>query len=165
MKVLIGTGVALITPFNQDKSIDFNALEGLIEFQIAGGSDYLVVLGTTGETATLSASEKEEIFNFVAERAKGRIPLVAGIGGNNTKEVAGQIRQFASRDYVANRYHQPSDELEDSWNFDGMIEDAQLGFYVGLNVANADEIPAWTPGDEFEAARKQALADVASEGE
>lgn len=101
MKVLIGTGVALITPFNQDKSIDFNALEGLIEFQIAGGSDYLVVLGTTGETATLSASEKEEIFNFVAERAKGRIPLVAGIGGNNTKEVAGQIRQFASRDYVA----------------------------------------------------------------
>ncbi len=67
--------------------------------------------------------------------------------------------------FEAERYHQPSDEIDDSWNFEGMIEDAQLGFYVGLNVANADEIPAWTPGDEFEAARKQALADVASEGE
>jgi Zn-dependent M28 family amino/carboxypeptidase len=65
--------------------------------------------------------------------------------------------------YEAKHYHQPSDEIDDSWNFDGMIEDAQLGFYVGLNVANADEMPAWTPGDEFEAARKQALAAVENE--
>ena len=62
--------------------------------------------------------------------------------------------------YESKSYHQPSDEINDSWNFDGMIEDAQLGFYVGLNVANADEMPAWTPGDEFEAARKKALASA-----
>ena len=65
--------------------------------------------------------------------------------------------------YEAKHYHQPSDEINDSWNFDGMIEDAQLGFYVGLNVANANEMPSWTPGDEFEATRKQALSAVASE--
>ncbi|HVF16048.1 MAG TPA: M28 family peptidase [Steroidobacteraceae bacterium] len=65
--------------------------------------------------------------------------------------------------YEAKSYHQPSDEISDSWNYDGMIEDAQLGFWVGLNVANADTLPAWTPGDEFEAARKKALAEVGSE--
>ncbi|MBI2993202.1 MAG: M28 family peptidase [Gammaproteobacteria bacterium] len=58
------------------------------------------------------------------------------------------------------RYHQPSDEIDDGWNFDGMIDDARLGFYVGLEIANADELPAWVPGDEFEAARKAALAAV-----
>jgi len=66
--------------------------------------------------------------------------------------------------YEQKSYHQPSDEISPSWNFDGMIEDAQLGFYVGLNVANADQMPGWVPGDEFEAARKAALAEVA-EGE
>jgi Zn-dependent M28 family amino/carboxypeptidase len=62
--------------------------------------------------------------------------------------------------YEEKSYHQPSDQINDSWNFDGMIEDAQLGFTVGINVANADEMPSWVPGDEFEAARKQALAAV-----
>jgi Zn-dependent M28 family amino/carboxypeptidase len=62
--------------------------------------------------------------------------------------------------YEEKNYHQPSDEIDDSWNFDGMIEDAQLGFWVGLNVANADQVPSWVPGDEFEAARKEALAAV-----
>jgi Zn-dependent M28 family amino/carboxypeptidase len=65
------------------------------------------------------------------------------------------------QEYEQKHYHQPSDEIRDDWNFDGMIEDAQLGFYVGLNVANADDMPTWTPGDEFEAARKKALEDVA----
>jgi Zn-dependent M28 family amino/carboxypeptidase len=60
--------------------------------------------------------------------------------------------------YEAKNYHQPSDEIQPDWNFDGMIEDAQLGFWVGLNVANAEALPAWVPGDEFEAARKKALA-------
>ena len=60
--------------------------------------------------------------------------------------------------YEAKNYHQPSDEIQPDWNFDGMIEDAQLGFWVGLNVANADALPTWVPGDEFEAARKKALA-------
>ena len=64
--------------------------------------------------------------------------------------------------YEANKYHQPSDEINDSWSFDGMIEDAQLGFWVGLDVANADTMPAWTAGDEFEAARKAALDSVPS---
>lgn len=68
-------------------------------------------------------------------------------------------------EYEAKHYHQPSDEINDSWNFDGMIEDAQLGFYVGLNVANANAMPTWTPGDEFEAARKEALAAVSKETE
>ncbi len=115
MKVLIGTGVALITPFNQNKSIDFEALERLIEFQISGGSSYLVILGTTGETATLSATEKQEIFRFAAEKAKGRIPLVAGIGGNNTQEVIEQIRQIDTSAYsavlsVSPYYNKPTQE-------------------------------------------------------
>lgn len=65
--------------------------------------------------------------------------------------------------YEANHYHQPSDEYDESWNFEGMVEDARLGFYVGLNVANATSMPQWTPGDEFEAARKQALAELEAE--
>ncbi len=64
--------------------------------------------------------------------------------------------------YEANSYHQPSDEISDTWNFEGMIEDAQLGFLAGLEVANSDTLPSWVPGDEFEAARKQALAEVAN---
>jgi Zn-dependent M28 family amino/carboxypeptidase len=67
--------------------------------------------------------------------------------------------------HEANVYHQPSDEIDPSWNFDGMIEDAQLGFWVGLNVANADTMPSWTPGDEFEAARKQAIAEASGAAE
>jgi Zn-dependent M28 family amino/carboxypeptidase len=62
--------------------------------------------------------------------------------------------------YTQKSYHQPSDELDDTWNFDGIVEDAQLGFFIGLNIANADEMPNWNPGDEFEAARKKALAEV-----
>ncbi len=115
MEVLVGTGVALITPFNQDKSIDFNALERLIEYQIAGGINYLVVLGTTGETATLSKSEKEEVFRFVADKAQGRIPLVAGIGGNNTQDIIEQIQRVDSRAYsavlsVSPYYNKPTQE-------------------------------------------------------
>jgi Zn-dependent M28 family amino/carboxypeptidase len=64
-------------------------------------------------------------------------------------------------DFEEHRYHQPSDQLQDSWNFDGMVDDARLGFYVGVNVANAQAMPSWLPGDEFEAARKAALAAVA----
>jgi len=65
--------------------------------------------------------------------------------------------------YEKEHYHAPSDEIQDSWNYDGMIEDAALGFYVGLNVANAAQTPAWVPGDEFEAARKTALEKVSKE--
>jgi Zn-dependent M28 family amino/carboxypeptidase len=63
--------------------------------------------------------------------------------------------------FEAQHYHQPSDEISDSWNFDGMVEDAQLGFWAGVDVADADSMPTWTPGDEFEAARKAALEALA----
>ena len=79
-----GAGVALITPFNEDKSIDFSALERLIENQVQGGIDYLVVLGTTGETPALSDSEKQKIVRFVIEKNAGRLKIVVGMGGNDT---------------------------------------------------------------------------------
>ncbi len=79
-----GAGVALITPFNEDKSIDYSALERLIEDQILGGIDYLVVLGTTGETPALSDTEKKDIVRFVIEKNAGRLKIVVGMGGNDT---------------------------------------------------------------------------------
>lgn len=79
-----GAGVALITPFNEDKSIDYSALDRLIENQISGGIDYLVVLGTTGETPALSDPEKIEIVRFVIEKNAGRLKIVVGMGSNNT---------------------------------------------------------------------------------
>ncbi|HEX7583300.1 MAG TPA: dihydrodipicolinate synthase family protein, partial [Prolixibacteraceae bacterium] len=79
-----GAGVALITPFNEDKSIDYRALERLVEDQIKGGTDYLVVLGTTGETPALSDDEKKDIVHFVIEKNAGRLKIIVGMGGNNT---------------------------------------------------------------------------------
>ncbi|HZL08476.1 MAG TPA: 4-hydroxy-tetrahydrodipicolinate synthase [Prolixibacteraceae bacterium] len=79
-----GAGVALITPFHEDKSIDYSALERLIEDQIRGSIDYLVVLGTTAETPALSDEEKKEIVRFVIEKNAGRLKIVLGLGGNNT---------------------------------------------------------------------------------
>ena len=64
--------------------------------------------------------------------------------------------------YERDRYHQPSDEFDESWNFEGMIEDASVGFWTGLSVANADVMPSWHPGDEFEAVRKAALEAVSA---
>jgi len=79
-----GAGVALITPFNEDKNVDYSALGRLIENQISGGTDYLVVLGTTAETPALSDDEKKEIVRFVIEKNAGRLKIVVGMGGNNT---------------------------------------------------------------------------------
>ena len=90
---LIGMGVALITPFKEDESVDFDALKKLVEFQIKNGTDYLVVLGTTAETPTLTEDEKEDIKRFVVEIAKGRIPIVMGVGGNNTKAVVEKLQK------------------------------------------------------------------------
>jgi 4-hydroxy-tetrahydrodipicolinate synthase len=81
---LQGTGVALVTPFSANGSINFKGLEKLIEHNINGGVEYLVSLGTTGESVTLSAEEKLEVLNFTIEKAAGRVPIVAGFGGNNT---------------------------------------------------------------------------------
>ncbi len=83
-----GSGVALVTPFNQDMQIDFDALESLVEYQIENGTDFLVVQGTTGESPTLSKAEKLEVLNEVIEINQGRCGIVYGIGGNNTAAVA-----------------------------------------------------------------------------
>ncbi len=84
--ILKGTGVALVTPFKSDGSIDFPALEKLLTYVIDGGVEYVVTLGTTGETPTLDKQEKEDLINFTIENVSGRVPVVVGIGGNNTKE-------------------------------------------------------------------------------
>jgi len=83
-----GSGVALVTPFNQDMQIDFDALASLVEYQIDNGTDFLVVQGTTGESPTLSKSEKMDVLNDVIEINEGRCKIVYGVGGNNTAAVA-----------------------------------------------------------------------------
>lgn len=112
---LSGMGVALITPFKEDESIDFDALARLIEYQIQNGTDYLVVLGTTAETPTLTEAEKMAIQDFVLERAKGRIPLVLGVSGNNTRAVVDRLKRdpldgFDAVLSVVPYYNKPSQE-------------------------------------------------------
>ncbi|WP_405570786.1 4-hydroxy-tetrahydrodipicolinate synthase [Winogradskyella sp. Asnod2-B02-A] len=92
MTKFIGTGVALITPFTADLSIDFDALERLVEYNIENGTDYLVISGTTGESVTVTPEEKKELVSFIAKINNGRLPLVLGIGGNNTKKVVEEIQ-------------------------------------------------------------------------
>jgi 4-hydroxy-tetrahydrodipicolinate synthase len=99
--ILTGTGVALITPFLADGEIDWASLEKIIRFQIGNGANYLVVMGTTGETATLSADEKVRLAAFVRETTKGSIPLVYGLGGNDTAENIRNIRQADFTGYSA----------------------------------------------------------------
>jgi len=96
-----GTGVALVTPFNADGSVDYDGLEKLINYQIDGKVEYLVSLGTTGESATLNKEEKKKIWAYTAEINNGRLPLVAGIGGNYTAEVIEAIRDFERNGYDA----------------------------------------------------------------
>jgi 4-hydroxy-tetrahydrodipicolinate synthase len=88
-----GAGVALITPFNEDLSVDYSSLEKLIEDQIAGGIDYLVVLGTTGETPALSDEEKKEIVRFVIKKNAGRLKIMVGLGSNNTLALVDSIKK------------------------------------------------------------------------
>src|SRR5690606_5735745 len=115
MNSLHGAGVALVTPFNSDGSIDFEGLANLIEYQIEGGMDYLVSMGTTGEVATLTKEEKKSILDFTAEKGAGRVPLVAGFGGNNTAELVAQIKDFKNPAYqailsVSPYYNKPTQE-------------------------------------------------------
>lgn len=114
-QTLKGTGVALVTPFKKDKSIDFAALENLIDIQIAAGIDYVVTLGTTGESVVLSAEEKLEVFNCTVNKVNGRVPIVIGIGGNNTAEVIKSFDKFDLSKVVAilsvtPYYNKPSQE-------------------------------------------------------
>ena len=112
---LSGMGVALVTPFKVDKSIDYPALARLIEYQISNGVDYIVVLGTTAETPTLSKTERSEIQAFIIDRVNGRIPLVIGIGGNCTSDVIDQLTTTDLSAYsavlsVVPYYNKPSQE-------------------------------------------------------
>lgn len=91
MNAFKGTGVALVTPFFEDHSIDFDSLKHLIDHVISGGVDYLVVLGTTGEAATLSSAEKKQVLKACLEYNDGRVPVMLGIGGNNTHAVLEEI--------------------------------------------------------------------------
>jgi len=110
-----GTGVAVVTPFTIAGEIDFTALEKIINHLIAGKVEYLVVLGTTGESVTLTKEEKKKVYSFFAEKAAGRIPLVAGIGGNSTKEVTDAITHFDFTGYagilsVSPYYNKPNQQ-------------------------------------------------------
>jgi 4-hydroxy-tetrahydrodipicolinate synthase len=93
MKKFRGTGVAIVTPFKNDTSIDFAALGRVVNHVIAGGVNYIVVLGTTGESVTLTKDEKKAVISYVVEVTDNRVPLMLGIGGNNTQEVINCIRQ------------------------------------------------------------------------
>lgn len=93
MEQLKGTGVALVTPFKADESIDWNALENLINYVIDGGVNYVVTLGTTGETPTLSADEKLDLIKFTFEKVSKRVPVVVGIGDYNTRDVVKRLEK------------------------------------------------------------------------
>ncbi|MBS1751287.1 MAG: 4-hydroxy-tetrahydrodipicolinate synthase [Bacteroidetes bacterium] len=98
---LRGTGVAIVTPFKKDFSIDYQALEKLIDFNIENGVEYIVSLGTTGESPTINKEEKTHIINFTYEKVNGRVPVVVGVGGNNTQEVITDLKQLPLKDAIA----------------------------------------------------------------
>ena len=99
--ILRGTGVALVTPFKSNMEVDYDALEKVIDFVIRGGVEYVVTLGTTGETPTIDRSEKISIANFTFEKVNGRIPVVIGIGGNNTTELVRDLETFPVEKSIA----------------------------------------------------------------
>jgi len=110
-----GTGIALVTPFKKDLSIDFDALARIIDHVINGGVEYVVALGTTGESPTLSKDEKKKVYSFISEHVKGRVPCVAGIGGNDTHEVVDTIKAFDFSKFdavlsVSPYYNKPNQE-------------------------------------------------------
>lgn len=115
MQSLVGTGVALVTPFKKDFSVDTEALKKIVNFVIDGRVEYLVVLGTTAETATLTSDEQELVISTIIEANNGRLPLVLGVGGNNTYKV---VEELKSRDFskfsailsVSPYYNKPTQE-------------------------------------------------------
>jgi 4-hydroxy-tetrahydrodipicolinate synthase len=131
MRKFIGTGVALVTPFKDDLSVDFDALIKLVNYNIENGTDYLVINGTTGESGTITEAEKKEIINVVIKTNNKRLPLVLGVGGNNTSLVVEELktRNFTGLDgilSVAPYYSKPTQE----------------GFYQHFKaIAQATELP------------------------
>jgi 4-hydroxy-tetrahydrodipicolinate synthase len=115
MQSLIGTGVALVTPFKKDFSVDTEALTKITNHVIEGGVEYLVILGTTAESATLNAEEKEVVIETIVAANKGRVPMVLGVGGNNTSKVVEELTtrdlsQFAAVLSVSPYYNKPTQE-------------------------------------------------------
>lgn len=112
---LRGMGVALITPFKEDESVDYEALGKLVDYQVQNGTDYLVVLGTTAETPTLTEKEKKEIISLVVTRVRARIPIVLGVGGNCTRSIVEKLKHdnFDGIDAILSvvpYYNKPSQE-------------------------------------------------------
>jgi 4-hydroxy-tetrahydrodipicolinate synthase len=124
-----GTGVAIVTPFKEDRSVDYNGLKNLIDYLIDGKVDYLVSLGTTGEASTLNEQEKEKIWAFTAEVNNGRLPLIAGIGGNDTASVAHSINAFDQKGYDA--------ILSASPNYNKPTQEGIYQHYKALSEASA----------------------------
>jgi 4-hydroxy-tetrahydrodipicolinate synthase len=115
MNKFIGTGVALITPFDKNKNVDYIALKKLVNFQIENGIDYLVILGTTGESATLNNKERQQVIQTIVETNNKKLPLVLGIGGNNTQQAIEDIKNTDLSDFdailsVSPFYNKPSQE-------------------------------------------------------
>lgn len=115
MEQFVGTGVALITPFTSKNTIDFDALERLVNYQIENGIDYLVVLGTTAETSTLTKQEKQDVRNRIVEINRSRLPLVVGIGGNDTQNIIEELQTtdlsgFSAILSVSPYYNKPTQE-------------------------------------------------------
>ncbi len=115
MQSLVGTGVALVTPFKKDFSVDTEALKKIVNFVIDGGVEYLVVLGTTAETATLTSEEQELVISTIVEANNGRLPLVLGVGGNNTHKVVEELKardfsEFSAILSVSPYYNKPTQE-------------------------------------------------------
>ena len=115
MQSLIGTGVALVTPFKKDFSVDTDALSKITNYVIEGGVEYLVILGTTAESATLDAAEKETVIQTIIAANNGRVPMVLGVGGNNTAKVVEELKTrdlspFAAVLSVSPYYNKPTQE-------------------------------------------------------
>ena len=115
IQTLRGTGVAIVTPFTADLQVDYTALEKVIESLITGGVEYIVTLGTTGETPVLESAEKIDIVNFTMDKIAGRIPVVVGIGGNNTAELIKDLHKYPLNKAIAvlsasPYYNKPSQE-------------------------------------------------------
>ncbi len=154
MNKLKGVGVALVTPFNEDLSVDFESLTQLIEFNIENGTSFLVVLGTTAEAATLSAEEKKQVIQHVIKINNQRLPLVLGIGGNNTYEVKKEIEAADLSDFeailsVSPYYNKPNQE--------GLYRHYQVLAETGKKIIIYN-VPSRT-GQNIEAATTLRLAD------
>ncbi|MBP1617666.1 MAG: 4-hydroxy-tetrahydrodipicolinate synthase [Bacteroidetes bacterium] len=112
---LKGMGVAMITPFNEDESVDYDALSYLVDYQLQNGTDYLVVLGTTAETPTLTEDEKHNIVDLITSKVNGKVPLILGVGGNDTRKLVETLKtnSFPGIDGVLSvvpYYNKPSQE-------------------------------------------------------